>query len=116
MVGGAQDRRQLSGEEARLLALEIEVQHVTDEVKTVKACLDTIDEKLDRALVSKADWEAVTTLTAKVDAKADAVELAKVNEALNQRLPLWATVMGSALGAVIGALSAALYFVLNYYH
>jgi hypothetical protein len=94
------DRRKTSDMELRILAVEIELEHVKAEVINVKDCLTVIDEKLDKALESKADRE----------------ELKEVNAKLNSRLPLWASFAGSAQWATIGALLAALYFLINYYH
>ena len=105
------DRRSLSGEEARLLAVEIELQHVKTEVSEVKACLSTIDGKLDKALLDKADWDAVNKLSSQVSTKADTAELDK----LHNRLPLWATWAFTSMGGIVGALVTALFFLAQHF-
>jgi hypothetical protein len=93
-----------------MAALEVEVQNVKREVSDVKACLTEMDGKLDNALQNKADWETVTALTTKLDAKADAAELKQ----LHDRLPLWVTWAFTATGGLIGALVTAIYFLLEH--
>jgi phage shock protein A len=90
--------------ELKMQALESEMAHVKNDVAEVKGTLTSMDGKLDKALQDKADWSAVTTLTAKIDSKADAAELKAVNEELNKRLPVWATWALTAAGGIIGVL------------